>query len=78
MSEAEKEARRAKKRARRKIVQAANRQLVRGATSRTPHFAARLLSDRQIHQAVQVVRHNRLVKNDVLAAAGFLPHGGKP
>jgi len=32
---------------------------------------------RNINEAVSVVRHNRLVSNEVLRLAGFNPHGGE-
>lgn len=64
--------------ARMEIVQAANRWLV-GRYSRRPsrradgRIGASLLSQRHIHRAVRICRHNGLVDDDVLAKAGFRP-----
>lgn len=53
------------------IVQAANRDIVRRSQLRSPFIPPRLLSQRQIQQAVCIVRRRRLVKPDLLTAAGF-------
>jgi hypothetical protein len=59
-----------KRDARRIIVEAANRHILNGRRSEP-------LNVRQINEAVAVVRHNRLVKPDVLVAAGFKASGRK-
>jgi hypothetical protein len=53
--------------ARRKILQAANRQRLRNPA----HRALPLYGMRHLQRAVAVVRHHRLVDVDVLTAAGF-------
>lgn len=60
-----------KQRAREQIVQAANRHKLR--VGRRYGVTAQLFSGRHIHQAVFMCRQNRLVKPDVLVAAGFRP-----
>ena len=57
--------------ARLKIVQAANRRRVRTGSSRVNN----LFSGRHLQRCVAVCRNSRLVKPDVLAAAGFNVHG---
>lgn len=61
--------------ARDRIVQAANRFRVKLGQRRTPPYAPPLYSRRQLQRAVSVVRHNRLVKPEVLMTAGFNTKG---
>lgn len=64
-----------KRTAREQIIQAANRhKLTRG---RRYGVTATLFSARHLHQAVFMCRQNRLVKPEVLVAAGFRAERGR-
>lgn len=60
-----------RKAAREKIIQAANRHLIKAWSRRNTTYTPQLLAGRHLHRAVRIVRHHRLVKKDVLKAAGF-------
>lgn len=54
------------------ILRRVNRFVLAAADRRAPQFPARLLGARQIQQAaVCIARRNRLVGDELLAAAGF-------